>query len=209
MSFINNLTSSFINPATIAQLAMGPAGWAAIAGRAIFSAIGQEAIQALGDKLGLPQSVIDGAQAAFCSASGDSRGAQMNIREASQSLARDFGLSPMQRGQLERGAQASLNDLIDQLSTNLAQSRESKDARGSGGKSWLMAIAESLGRTADKLAGEMKTMSDGLGKGDEKSNASDNLKFAAKSQEFSMFFGSANTVIKTLGEALASGSRKQ
>ncbi|NHN22381.1 hypothetical protein G6046_15740, partial [Bacillus amyloliquefaciens] len=88
-------------------------------------------------------------------------------------------------GEVER----NLTDLIDQATTDLAQSREAREARSGGGRSWLMALAENLGRVADKLANEMDQMSQTLGDGANKS--SQNLKFAAKSQEFSQFFSSA------------------
>lgn len=46
------------------------------------SQIGQQVIQNLGDKMGLPQSAIDAAQGAFCEACGDKAGARQNFKEA-------------------------------------------------------------------------------------------------------------------------------
>ncbi len=200
MSFdIGGLLKSVLNPATIAQLAMGPAGWASIAIKAVVSAVGKEVIQQLGQQLGLPQSVINMAQSAFTAASG-TQGMPSSIGD----LARQFNLSPMQQGQLQR----TVDQITGDMATSLSTSKEFKEAKMSGGKSWLMAIAEALGKTADKLSNEMQAMSEKLGTGDESSKASDNLKFGAKSQEFSQFFSAANTVIKAVGEALASGARK-
>lgn len=208
MAGITSLLKTFTSPSSLIQAAMmGPGGLVSLAAKSLFSAIGQQVIQKLGEKLGLPQSIIDGAQAAFCATIGDKAGVKQNVREAAAGIARDFNLSPVQQGQLERAANDDVRNMVDQIATSMTQSKDKPTK--SGGGSWLMAIAESLGRTSDKLAGEMKTMSDNMGTGDEKSKSSDNLKFGAKSQEFNMFFSSANTVLKTLGEALASGARKQ
>lgn len=202
------LARSVFNPMTAIQLAMGPAGWASLAGRMLAGAIGQQVIQQIGQQLGLPQSVIDTAKTAFAAASG-TQGMPSSIRSAVADLAEQFSLSPRQQGSLEQAARQDVRDAVNYFVNDLAEGRNVKEAKSSGGKSWLMAIAESLGKNADKLAKEMNVMSDKLGKGSEKSQASDNLKFGAKSQEFSMFFNSANTVLKTLGEALSSGARKQ
>lgn len=196
--------NNVINPSSLAMLAMGPGGWAGLAAKTLMSAVGQQIIQQLGEKLGLPQSTIDLAQGAFCASVGDTRGATRNLGEVISDVAERTGASPFEAASAER----DLGDVIDRMSTNLAESRDAKEARASGGgKSWLMAIAEALGRTSDKLANEMDAMSKNLGEGSNKS--SENLKFGAKSQEFGQFFSSANTVIKTLGEALSQGARKQ
>lgn len=162
-------------------------------------------IQQLGQQLGLPQGVISLAQNALSSANG-TQGGPLTINSAVTQLAQQYGLSPFQEGRLMRGAQQSLNDLMTQTTSDLSQTPEARTS--SGGRSWLTAIAEALGQTAEKLAAEMDKMGQQLGKGDDSSKASDNLKFGAKSQEFSQFFSAANNVIKQLGEALASGGRK-
>jgi hypothetical protein len=194
-----------LNPINLlATAALGPLG--GIASQLISqlaSSVGQQILQSLGDKLGLPQSTIDMAQGAFAGSIGDFQGAQLNLSEAVQQLGDFYGASPTEVG----GVENELNNAIDSLTTDLAQSQEAKEARATGGKSWLMALAESMGKIADKLADEMQQMGDELGGGG--NNPSQNVEFAAKSQEFSQFFSSANTVIKTIGEALASGARKQ
>jgi hypothetical protein len=194
-----------LNPINLlATAALGPLG--GIASQLVSqlaSSVGQQILQSLGDKLGLPQSTIDMAQGAFAGSIGDFNGAQLNLSEAVQQMGDFYGASPAEVG----GVENQLNDAIDSLTTDLAQSQEAKEARATGGKSWLMSLAESLGKIADKLADEMQAMGDELGGGG--NNPSQNVEFAAKSQEFSQFFSSANTVIKTIGEALASGARKQ
>lgn len=205
---IGGLIRSVANPANLAMLVMGPAGWAGLAGKMLMGAIGQQVIQQIGQQLGLPQSVIDLGKASFAAASG-TQGLPTSIRGTVAEIAEQFNLSPRQQGALERAAIQDVRNAVDYFTNDMAEGRSTREAKSSGGKSWLMAIAESLGKNADKLAKEMNAMSDKLGKGNEKSQASDNLKFGAKSQEFSMFFNSANTVLKTLGEALSAGARKQ
>jgi hypothetical protein len=201
---VSSLLKSFINPATLMQLAMGPAGWASLVAKTVMSAIGQQLIQKLGEQLGLPQSIIGLAQTAFSAASGTS-GMPSSVGGAVAQLAQQFSLSPTDQGSIQR----QLDDTVNNMASSLSQSKEFKEARAGGGKSWLMAIAEALGKQADKLSNELQVMSDKLGSGSKESQASDNLKFGAKSQEFSQFFNAANTVIKTIGEALGTGSRKQ
>lgn len=224
MSFLNGVLKSVINPVTLLQVAMGPAGWASIAIKAAVSAIGKQAIQAIGEKVGLPQSVINAAQTAFGAATGTQSGPR-TIREAVSQLAERFNLSPTQQGNLTRSFESDLSQILGKMATP----KSIKDAQSAGPKSWIMALAEALGKVADELSNEMTTMAEGLGgprdkdgkvipmpknatqqeiKADSDTKASDNLKFGAKSQEFAQFFSAANTAIKTLGEALATGARK-
>lgn len=206
MSFLGGIMKSIINPATLMQLAMGPAGWASIAAKAVMTAVAQQVIQKLGQELGLPPIVINMAQQAFAQSAGlQNPGSSIpSLRDTLSSIGQSGNFSPTDMGSAERLA----HEGVDRIFGQMTESKEFKEAKAGGGKSWLMAIAEALGRTADKLAKEMDDMSQKLGTGDEKSKASDNLKFGAKSQEFNQFFSAANTVIKGLGEALASGARK-
>jgi hypothetical protein len=197
------IMNSVVNPSNLAMLAMGPGGWAAMAAKTLMSAIGQQIIQQIGDKLGLPQGTIDMAQGAFCASMGDTRGATQNLSEVISGIADRTGASPFEAASAER----NINDEIADIATRASESKEAKEAKAGGGRSWLMAIAEALGKTADKLANEMDKMSQNLGEGENK--ASENLKFSAKSQEFNQFFSASNTVLKTLGEALGQGARKQ
>jgi hypothetical protein len=194
-----------LNPVNLlATVALGPLG--GIASQLVSqlaSSVGQQILQSVGDKLGLPQSTIDMAQGAFAGSIGDFQGAQLNLSEAVQQMGDFYGASPAEVG----GVENQLNDMIDQIATHVADSQEAKDAKATGGQSWLMALARSLGRTADKLSQEMEQMGDELGGGG--NNPSQTIEFGAKSQEFSQFFNAANTVIKSIGEALASGARKQ
>jgi hypothetical protein len=190
---------------SLMQLAMGPAGWASLAMKTIGATIAQQVIKQVGTQLGLPMPLINAAMSMAGQASGIGGAAGLSVGQA---IAQAFGgmrLPPMQMGQLERQVQ----DIISDMAGSLSQSQEAKDAKAGGGKSWIMAIAKNMGEVADRLAKEMEVLSQEIVKGDADAKASTNVKFGAKSQEFSMFFNSANTVIKTLGEALSSGARKQ
>lgn len=198
---IGGIIKSFANPINLMQWGMGPAGWASILMRSVISAAGQQLIQQLGDKLGLPQSVIDMAQSRFCASCGDMAGAFKNVREAAQSIGEEYNLSPSQEGQFER----ELNDIVNQMASSLAESKEFKEAKSSGGKSWIMALAEGLGKKLDKKAKELEKLASQIN--DKKPSTT--TKYGAAAQEFSVLMNAANTAIKTLGEAVAGMARKQ
>lgn len=201
MGLLGGIMRSVVNPATLFQVAMGPAGWASLAVRTIGSAIGQQLIQQLGQRLGLPQGVISMAQNALSAATG-TQGGPANIASAVAQVAQQLNLSPMQHGELQRSAQ----NVFDGLLENMMSSQEFKEAKASGGKSWLMAIAQTLGNKTDAMADDLTERASKLGGN---AQSKDNLEYAAKSQEFSMLFNAANSALKTLGEALQSAARKQ
>ena len=208
MSFINSFSSQLTNPLSLAQLAMGPAGWASLAARTLMSAIGQQVIQQLGEKLGLPQSTIDMAQGAFCAATGDKAGVRQNLQEAIGGFAETFNASPAEEGAANR----DVNDAIDRMVSQMADGEDAKAARaggkggkaGSSGQSWLMALAEALGEKLDKMAGEMSSMADKI----TDKSPSLTAKFGAKSQEFGILMNAATNAIKTVGEGLSNSARK-
>ena len=203
MSFFSGITNAITNPATIAQLAMGPAGWASLAVRTLASAIGQQLIQQLGTKLGLPQSVIDTAQAAFCASCGDTAGARQNVTEAVSGLAEGLNASPAQQGEAER----SVNDSVSDLVSRLSESEDFKAAKSSGGKSgggWLMALASVLGEKLNKMAADVSKLAGEITKDTPDKTA----KFGAATQEFGILMNATNNAIKTLGEGLTTTARK-
>lgn len=107
MNFLKSIVGAFTNPATLLQLATGPAGWASLAMRTIGTAIIQQAIQQVGQQLGLPSSMINLAQQAFSASSGTSDLGQQTTKQAISTLAKQFNLSPTQEGQLGRQANDS------------------------------------------------------------------------------------------------------
>lgn len=208
MSFLGNIMKSVINPATLLQVAMGPAGWASIAIKAIGTAVAQQVIQALGEKLGLPQGLINMAKDAFTTATG-TKGMPTSVGGAVDGLTKQFNLSPTQSGQLERSINESLAPILD----NIKNDRYSVDESGgkkltgkaAGGKSWIMQIAELLGNKLNEAAEELKTKADSTDWKDGKSMS----EFNALNQQFSTLMSSVNTAIKSIGEALSTMARKQ
>ena len=206
---LGNVFGSMINPLSIAQLAMGPAGWASLAARAIFSAVGQQVIQQLGDKLGLPQGMIDVAQGAFAAGMGDKNGVRQNIREAVDSLGDQFNLSPFDRGQLERAANRDSGDLFEKLLEAAKQGKEraergdSKSGKGSG--SWLREVAALMAQAMDSKIKEMKSLAGQIDK--TKTTALQN-DLQVATQEFAFLMNSTANMIKTVGEGLGTMARK-
>jgi uncharacterized protein YidB (DUF937 family) len=205
MSILSSLGGIATNPLSIAQLAMGPAGWASLAARTLMSAIGQQVIQQLGEKLGLPQSTIDMAQGAFCASMGDKGGARANLQEAIAGFAENFNASPAEQGDANR----EVDDAINNMVSRMADSEDGKAARAGGkgggaGQSWLMALAEALGEKLDKMAGEMSKMAGDI----TDKTPSLTAKFGAKSQEFGILMNAATNAIKTVGEGLSNSARK-
>ncbi len=145
-------------------------------GKELVSMMGQELIQKLGTEMGLPQSAIDAAQAAFCSEIGDTAGAKRNHREGgntgflnslSKGEVRDskqflevilngFDASPAQRGEAERAfdvAQSAIEKLMkglrDEAIGGSTEEKVNKAIAESKGKSLMMQIAMILGAIAD------------------------------------------------------------
>ncbi|NIJ22174.1 uncharacterized protein YPO0396 [Sphingomonas naasensis] len=207
MSILSSLGGIATNPLSIAQLAMGPAGWASLAARTLMSAIGQQVIQQLGEKLGLPQSTIDMAQGAFCASMGDKAGVRQNLQEAIGGFAEAFNASPAEQGDATR----EMEDAVNKMVSGMADGEDAKAARaggkgakGTSGQSWLMALAEALGKKLDKQAAEMSKMADQI----TDKTPSLTAKFGAKSQEFGILMNATTNAIKTIGEGLANSARK-
>jgi hypothetical protein len=196
---------SLISTAMQAASMMTPMGIAMQAAKMLMTQIGMEVIQQLGEKLGLPQPMIDMAQGAFAASAGQPGLAKQNFTEAARGFAEGLNLSPTDQGKFER----ELSDTISDMASKLGESKDFKEARQSGGKSWLMSLAQKMGEIADKLAGEMDDLATKVGKADKDSKASLNIEFGAKSQEFSQFFSAVQTVVKAVGEALTKGASRQ
>ncbi len=205
-------------------------------GKELVSMMGQELIQKLGAEMGLPQSAIDAAQAAFCSEIGDTTGAKRNHREAgntgflnslSKGEVRDskqflevilngFDASPAQRGNAERafdGVQTMIEGLLRDI---MEEGKNSSKDKKSAGRSWIAAMAETLGKVLDKAWGEVETKIDRItevsnkGKEDRgKLMPSATAEFQGAMAEFNMIMQAVTTAIKTAGEASASMTRKQ
>jgi hypothetical protein len=93
-----------------------------------------------------------------------------------------------------------------------------KEASGSGGKSWLVAIAQAMGNALGTKAAKLVELSHKLdslaGKSsDDQKSAKEFQKtmaeFQAESQLFSMMSNAFSTAVKSIGEGMTSLARKQ
>lgn len=224
MGLFSGILKSVINPATLMQLAAGPAGWASLAMRTIGTAIMQQVIQQLGQKLGLPPAVINMAQQAFSAASGTGDLGQQSVAQAVSNFAKQANLSPMQEGQLQQTANKSVdnvNKIVEQMMKKLQGSEEGEEG---GGGSVLMRIARALGKLMDQKMDSLAAKADQLGRvGGEKGmttkdggfNAQGQSKFGqlsaevqALSQEIGYLSQAISSTIKSIGEAASTIARK-
>ncbi|MEM6266706.1 MAG: hypothetical protein AAF707_04215 [Pseudomonadota bacterium] len=207
MGFFNSIAGSLINPINLAQLAMGPAGWASIAMRTIGAQIGMNLIQRLGQELGLPQPMIDMAQSAFASSAGLPGLAQQNLTEAVAGL----GFNPAQEGQLARGMDDAITSLVNEA-VKRELGFEDEDGGKRTGASAAQGRADFFTRFAEMMG---KKLNDGFEALERKSDATDwkdaqaVTEFQAEQQKFSFFMNSVSTAIKAVGEALNNMARKQ
>lgn len=233
MSFLGGIMKSLVNPMSLMQLAMGPAGWASLAMKTIGSQIAMNLIQKLGQQIGLPQPMIDLAQAAFANASGQPGLVKQNIGEAVRGLVQQMDLRPSEAGQLERQLMGASDKSLDNL-TRIAYSfgkngggdDESETGTGAagakGGSSWLVAFAKAMGKALDAKAAQIKEKSDSIASMagsdvDRKSNegskhqeklSSETQLLQAFTQEMSMISNAATNALKTVGEAQTTIARK-
>lgn len=210
MSFLGGIMKSVVNPMSLAQLAMGPAGWASLAMRTVGAAIGQQVIQQLGQRLGLPQGMISMAQNSFAAATGMPAG--LSINGAVSSLAQRYGLSALQEGQLQRAAQQDVQNNIDKLIDAFKSGKEKAEtegARGNGKGSWLQRIADAMASALDSKVEEMDKLSTAIDKQGTNKSTKTTTDLQVAAQEFSFLMSTASTVIKSLGEGLSTMARKQ
>lgn len=213
MSILGSITGSIINPVNFGMLAMGPAGWAALATRAIGAAIVKEAIGMVGQQLGIPQNFISLAQNAFAAASGTA-GGPLTVAGAVSQVGDAFNLTPTQQGEIQRSAQQDTRDLSEKLIESFQSGRERAESgrsrsKSNGAGSWLQRIADAMAATLDQKVEDMDRMARALD--DQGSNrsmkTSTDLQVAA--QEFSYLMSASSTVIKSIGEGLNGMARKQ
>ncbi len=208
------LSLNSFNPVSLlATAALGPAGGiVAQLATKIFSQMGQQLIQQMGQNLGLPQSVIDFAQASFAGSHGDiagfasnfGEGVNASIEEAGQA----FGASPTDIADQQRATQDFIRDTIERMGES-DEFKDAKSGRGKGGaagaQGWLMAMAKVLGNQLDKLGEEMTDMASRITKDTPGLSA----EFGVVSQQFGMLMNATSNAIKTVGEAMGRMGSKQ
>jgi hypothetical protein len=204
MSLLGGVFKSLINPMSLMQIAMGPAGWASLAMKTIGAQIAMNVLQQIGQKLGLPQPMIDLGQAAFANAAGMPGLARQNMSEAVSGL----GFSPRQQGELARAGDDAVNQIVQQAFRNGGgfTDEDGQPIKGTKGKTdFFTMFAKAVGAKLDQGFKDMAAKSDATNWKDSKA-VSD---FQAEQQKFSFFMTSVSTAIKTVGEALANMARKQ
>jgi hypothetical protein len=219
MSFLGGILKSVINPATLMQLAMGPAGWASLAARTIGMAIAQQVIQQLGQQLGLPPAVINMAQQAFSAAAGQPGSGIQSIASAVGQAAQQLNLSPREQGQLQRTADETFREML----ANMSETSEMRDLKASpkAGGSFLQKLAIALGKIMDEKMNKMVELSEQIsqqtsiaqGKGTGADNAKTKLgelngQLAAVGQELNIISNALNTAVKSIGESQTTIARK-
>ncbi|MEJ2408376.1 MAG: hypothetical protein P8Y48_03310 [Novosphingobium sp.] len=213
MSFLGGLSLPSINPLSIAQLAMGPAGWASLAASTMFSSFGQQVIQQLGSSLGLPQPMIDMAQAGFAGTMGDYNGAFSNVNEAVEGLGSQIGMSLTDIASTQSSAQTAVDRMVSMITSRLRESGVDTSSAGTGEGSLLMKIAKALGELLDGKMTQMANVSDKIGSlGSSSSNQSKLGSLTGElqglSQETNMLSNALSTTIKSIGEANTTLARK-
>ena len=217
MGLLGGIMKSVVNPMSLAQLAMGPAGWASLAMQAATSAIAQQAIQIVGKELGLPQGAINLAQQAAAGGAGQTNFGSNPITNMLSQFS--GGMTPTQQGQMSRLLNNEAQDLASsvrqQLNRSLLESNEDSQSAKSGGKgSIFMQIAVALGKIADKKMKEMASLATEIGNIDaeDKSKANETTQktgeMQAKGQEFGLLSNAMSNAIKSLGEGMTQLARK-
>ncbi len=162
MSFLGISGFNFQSLASLgvqAGLAFASGGTSVVAqtiAKQLVSAIAQQVLQNIGQKLGLPQAVIDGAQAAFSAAAGNPAGVKQNVNQIIGDISRQLNLTPAQQGELSRATnqtrsaiEAALNQSV-QSGFSESQLQASKSKSQVKGGNFLQAIAIALGDALDK-----------------------------------------------------------
>lgn len=232
MSFLGGIARSLINPATLLQLATGPAGWASLAIRTIGSQIAMNLVQQLGQRMGLPQATIDLAQAAFASASGQPGLVRQNIGEAVSGFTQQLNLRPSEAGQLRREltnttdqSYGNMQKIVDGFSRRLL---EGTDGGEQAGGSILMRIARILGQLVDQKMNDLDKKANDLGRvgaqgGNTFTSGSNkggltaqgqgqfgqlSAEVQALGQEISYLSNAISTTLKSIGEGASTIARK-
>ncbi|MGL5837641.1 MAG: hypothetical protein ACRCY3_03980 [Sphingorhabdus sp.] len=232
MSLVGGLFKSIINPMTLAQLAMGPAGWASLAIKMATQQLATMALQHIGQQLGLPSSMINAAQTAFGQASGFGNiagsgfnGMSWNSIDASL---KNAGFNVFERGSIIRDLQKqvqdefknnvkdSVQDFIDNINRDNSNKKLQNDVKSvmNGKGSILMKLAVALGQIADQKMNDMAKKAEqigNMGKIEAKNQSKFsqmNAELSALGQEFGIVSQAMNNVLKSVGEGASTVARK-
>lgn len=212
---IGGLMRAAFNPVNLLSLAAGPAGWATFAMRTIGSQIAMNAIQQLGNRLGLPQFAIDMVQATAAQQMGMPGLARREMNQVIQGLGEQFNLSPRDQAGLQRSAQFDINEFVQQMERAVERGREAGGGRRggrAGGNSLLEVIANAMISAMDNKADQMMGLARQMDNVKHKKGQTDsieiNTQLQVATQEFAMMMNATNNMIKTIGEGLTTMARK-
>ncbi len=194
-------------------------------GKELVSMMGQELIQKLGTEMGLPQSMIDAAQAAFCKECGDMQGYKSNHLQAGhgfhinkgeaqsskaflQHILNGFDASPAQRGNAERAFGELQDATLDMARSFLERQNEEKRGGATGGRNKLMALALALGSVLDTKLDKMSSLANSIQGAEGEDISKKMAQLNVLGQEFSIISNALNTTIKAVGEAASTLARK-
>ncbi|MEM7701907.1 MAG: hypothetical protein AAF251_08225 [Pseudomonadota bacterium] len=222
---IGGILRSVVNPISLAQLAMGPAGWASLAMRTLGPQIGMNLIQRLGQQLNLPQPMIDLAQSAFANSMGQPGLMMRELNQAVSGFTNQMDLRPSEAGQLRRELLTETDRSFDAMERivqdwamrGLEEEGEGGASGAEAGGSVLMRIARALGQLMDSKMDDLAAKSDQLGRlggqsgmrnDDGGFNAQGQSRFGqlsaevqALSQEIGYLSQAISSTIKSIGEA--------
>ncbi len=190
-----NLFSSIMSLASMAmpQLQLFNAAF-----NMLSSAMGQAingAMSQLVSEMGMPKFIKDAVNGLVEQIFGG--GKKEASKEATEQMNEKAGAS------MQKFKENMVKDIVE----NVKQQREeaeSANGTGSGKKGWLRAIAEALGKVADKAAKELEDMGANINKDD----PSAMLDYQAATQEFSLMMNTFTNALKTIGEGNAQATRK-
>lgn len=213
-----NLNSIMNTAMFAAGFVTGGATWAALA-QQVFTQIATQAFSTALDQLGVQGPLKDLAMAAFTSGLGGADGFDQGLIDDVLSAANQNG-----GGQYTGALDRAVAELTDQITQSLIDAKRdaergesSASASGGGKKSWLVAIAEAMGKAMGEHAANMveyaNQMNANTGGGDDPEAAREFAALQAKMQGEAQMFSIASTtmatVIKAIGEGLSSVARKQ
>jgi len=188
----------------VAQIFMGPAGILGALAQEVLGQIIQQAIQKVGQQLGLPQKVIDMAKSAFAQASGT--GGSGSLGQALQNLGTASGASPMEVGKAARQADDIASKMADQMLRQLRGGGDEDGSVGGGSNSRLVALAKALGKLLDKKMDRIIEVGKQMDGAEKQGALSGEMN--ALSQEMGMISNALNNMVKSIGEANTTLARK-
>jgi hypothetical protein len=163
------------------------------------SAVGQgisNAMSQLSSQLGMPKFIADAVKGLVDQIFGG--GKKDTSSEASGQMSGKYGDA------MDKFSESITKQIVDDVKQAREEQEQAVGGSGGGKKGWLRALAQALGKVADKAAKELETM----GKNINKENPSEMLDYQAATQEFNLMMQTFTNAVKTIGEANGQAVRK-